>query len=82
MVVGSLTGPLDLPAPPALMREAGPRLALRITREVASDAAVRVPALAARDALAAHAPALRSAVVVAEMPLDLGNAPPAPIACG
>ena len=72
VVVGSLVGPLDLPAPPALMREAGPRLALKITRTVAADAAMRGPALAARDALARNAPALRSVVVVAEMPLILG----------
>lgn len=72
VVVGSLTGPLDLPAPPALMREAGPRLALRITREVATDGAVRGPAIAARDALAMHAPVLRSVVAVGEMPLILG----------
>lgn len=72
VVVGSLTGPLDLPAPPALMREAGPRLALRITREVATDAAVRGAAIAGRDALAMHAPVLRSVVAVGEMPLILG----------
>lgn len=72
VVVGSLTGPVNLPAPPALMREAGPRLALRITREVATDAAVRGPAIAGRDALAMYAPVLRSVVAVGEMPLILG----------
>lgn len=72
VVVGSLVGRLTLPAPPALMREAGPRTALKITREVAADAAVRGPALAARDILTRRALALRSVVVVAEMPLILG----------
>lgn len=72
VVVGSLTGPVDLPAPPALMREAGPRLALRITREVATDASVRGPAIAGRDALAMHASMLRAVVAVGEMPLILG----------
>lgn len=46
--VGALAGPLRLSAPPVLMREAGPRLALKITRTIASDAAVRGPALALR----------------------------------
>lgn len=72
VVVGSLTGPLHVSPPPVLMREAGPRLALRITRTIASDAAVRGPALALRDALAQHAVALRAAVVIAEVPLILG----------
>lgn len=72
VVVGSLCAPLELLAPPALMREAGPRLALKITRAIASDGAVRGPALALREALARNAVALRSVVVVAEMPLILG----------
>jgi phospholipid N-methyltransferase len=71
-VVGSLTGPLDLAAPADLMREAGPRGSLRITREMAVEAAVRAPAMAAREVLTRHALALRSVVVVAEMPLVLG----------
>lgn len=72
VVVGSLVGTLDLPAPPALMREAGPRTALKITREVAADAAIRAPALAGHEILTRRALALRSVVVVAEMPLILG----------
>lgn len=72
VVVGALSGPLDLHSPPALMREAGPRLALGITRTIASDSAVRGPALALREALDRNAVALRSVVVVAEMPLILG----------
>lgn len=72
VVVGSLSGAFDLHSPPALMREAGPRLALKITRTIASDAAVRGPALALREALDRNAVALRSVVVVAEMPLILG----------
>ncbi len=72
VVVGSLVGPLDLAAPRDLMREAGPRTALAITRQVAAEAAVRSGALAAREALTRHAIGLRSVVVVAEMPLILG----------
>ena len=72
VVVGSLVGPLDLAAPRELMREAGPRTALAITREMATEAIVRSGALAAHAALTHHALALRSVVVVAEMPLILG----------
>ena len=72
VVVGSVSGAFDLYSPPALMREAGPRLALKITRAIASDAAVRGPALALREALDRNAVALRPVVVVAEMPLILG----------
>jgi len=72
VVVGSIAGPLDLPVQRDLMREAGPRTAVGITREVALDASVRGPALAAREVLARHAPSLRSVVLVAEVPLILG----------
>lgn len=72
VVVGALTGPLDLPAPHHMLREAGPRAALRITRTIAQDGAVRGPALAARRALERDALALRSVIVVGEMPLILG----------
>jgi SAM-dependent methyltransferase len=72
VVVGSLVGRLDLPEQRALMREAGPRGALRITRAMALDSGVRTGALRARHALEAEAVGLRSAVVVGEVPLILG----------
>ena len=72
VVVGSIAGPLRMPAPHELMREAGPRTALRITREVAGDGAVRGPAMAARQVLDAREADLRSVVVVGEVPLILG----------
>jgi SAM-dependent methyltransferase len=72
VVVGSLTGPLDLPEQRELMREAGPRGALRITRAMALDSGVRAGALRARQALEAAAVGLRSVVVVGEVPLILG----------
>jgi hypothetical protein len=72
VVVGSLPGPLDLPAPRDLMREAGPRTALRITRELARDGSLRSAATAARETLERRVVDLRSALVVAEKPLILG----------
>ena len=55
------------------MREAGPRLGLRITREMALDGALRSAALrCGKDALPRRAVSLRSLVVVAEVPLILG----------
>ena len=72
VVVGSLTGRLALPAPRELMREAGPRTALRVTREIARDGGLRAAATGARQALERRALALRSALVVAEVPLILG----------
>ena len=72
VVVGSLTGALHLPAAHEVMREAGPRLGLRITREVALDADLRTAAIAGKDALPRRAVSLRSLVVVGEVPLILG----------
>jgi SAM-dependent methyltransferase len=70
--VGSLTGRLAMPSPREIMREAGPRTALRITRELARDGAVRSAALAARRVVEDHELWLRSALVVAEKPLVSG----------
>jgi SAM-dependent methyltransferase len=72
VVVGSLTGRLALLAPHELMRGAGPRTALRVTREMARDGRLRGAATSARGALERRALSLRSAVVVAEIPLILG----------
>lgn len=72
VVVGSLAGPLALPGPRDLMREAGPRTALRITRELARDGSLRSSATSAREALERRSLDLRSALVVAEKPLVLG----------
>lgn len=72
VVVGSLSGPLALPAQRDLMREAGPRTALKITRELARDGALRSAATATRAALERRSLDLRSALVVAEKPLILG----------
>ncbi len=72
VVVGATTGPLRMPAQHELMRQAGPRTALKITREVAGDAAVRGPALKLRQLLDAREVDLRAIVVVAEVPLVLG----------
>ena len=72
MLVGSLVGRLDLPAARDVVREAGPRLGLKITREMALDGALRSAALAGKEALPRHAVSLRSVVVVAEVPLILG----------
>jgi SAM-dependent methyltransferase len=72
VVVGSLTGRLEPPAPRELMREVGPRTALQVTREMARDASLRRLVAAVREALERRATSLRSALVVAEMPLILG----------
>jgi hypothetical protein len=72
VTVGSLVGRLDMPAPRDLMRAAGPRTALRVTREAALDAGTRAAATGVRQSLERNALALRSVVVVAEMPLVLG----------
>ncbi len=72
VVVGSLLGKLDLPAPSELMRRAGPRTALGVTKAIAADSEVRAHALAGRELLVRHSLALRSVVVVAELPLILG----------
>ncbi len=70
--VGSLTGRLDLPEQVDLMKEAGPRGAIGITRALALDHPTRNATLATRQALERDVLALRSVVVVAEMPLILG----------
>jgi SAM-dependent methyltransferase len=72
LVIGSLAGRLRLPQPRDLMREAGPRTALRVTRELALSGTTRGGATAAREALERHSLALRSGLVVAEKPLILG----------
>ena len=72
MVVGSLVGPVAMPPQRDLMRRAGPRTALKITRQVALDGPLRTAANRSHQILARHEPALRSIVVVAEMPLILG----------
>jgi hypothetical protein len=72
VVIGSLTDILRLPATHDLMREAGPRGALKLTRGLALDGATRSAATAARHALERRATALRTALVVAEQPLILG----------
>lgn len=72
VIVGSLVARLDMPEQKDLMREAGPRGALRLTRELALDATERNPALRVRQVLEGDAIALRSVVVVAEVPLILG----------
>ena len=60
-----------MPSPREIMREAAPQ-ALRITRELARDGAVRSAALAARKVVEDHELWLRSALVVAEKPLVSG----------
>ena len=70
--VGSLVGRLDMPVPRDLMRAAGPRTALRLTREAALDADTRVAATRVRQSLERNALSVRSVVVIAEMPLVLG----------
>jgi SAM-dependent methyltransferase len=72
VVVGSLVGRLDLPEQRDLMRELGPRGALRLTRGIALDGSVRTASLRGRQALDRDAVALRSVVVVGEVPLILG----------
>ena len=72
VVVGSLVGALAMPPQRDLMRRAGPRTALRITRRLATDHALRGLATRSRQTLERRALSLRSVVVVAEMPLILG----------
>ena len=72
VLVGSLAGRLSPPAPHELMREAGPRTALRLTRELGRDGGLRAAATSARRALERRSLSLRSALVVAEVPLILG----------
>jgi len=72
VIVGSLVARLDLAEQKDLMREAGPRGALALTREFALDAGVRTASLKLRQTLERDALALRSVVVVAEVPLILG----------
>ncbi|MGD9694515.1 MAG: methyltransferase domain-containing protein [Thermoleophilia bacterium] len=78
VVLGTLEGALRLPAQRDLMREAGPRLALRITRELALKGGLRQASLSARQALERRELSLRSAIVVAEKPLVLGFRRPRP----
>lgn len=72
VVIGSLTGRLEPRQPRELMREAGPRTALQATREMARDGDLRRAATASRRALERAELSLRSALVVAEVPLVLG----------
>ena len=72
VVVGSLVGAIAMPPQRDLMRRAGPRTALKITRQVALDGALRTAAIRSREILERRALSLRSIVVVAEMPLILG----------
>jgi SAM-dependent methyltransferase len=72
VVIGSLTGRLEPRQPRELMREAGPRTALQATREIARDGELRRAATASRRALERAELSLRSALVVAEVPLVLG----------
>ena len=72
VVVGSLAGRFAPPAPRELMRAAGPRTALRVTREIARDGALRSAVSATKQTLERRAVSLRSALVVAEVPLILG----------
>ena len=72
VVVGSLVGPVAMPPQRDLMRRAGPRTALKITRQVALDGPLRTAANRSHQILHRHEPAMRSIVVVAEMPLILG----------
>ncbi|HET6691560.1 MAG TPA: hypothetical protein VFG74_11920, partial [Miltoncostaeaceae bacterium] len=72
VVVGTLDGPLDLPGAAHVAREAGPRIGLQVTREMALDGAVRGAARAGRQALPRRAVDLRAIVAVGEVPLILG----------
>ena len=72
VVIGSLAGPLDLPSRVDVAKEAGPKLGLRVTREMATNGAVRGPALAGQHALPRRAVSLRALVAVGEVPLILG----------
>ncbi len=72
VVVGTLDGPLDLPGVTHVAREAGPKIGLRITREMALNGALRSPARAGQQALPRRAVNLRAVVAVGEVPLILG----------
>ncbi|MGE0028612.1 MAG: class I SAM-dependent methyltransferase [Thermoleophilia bacterium] len=72
VVVGTLDGPLDLPGVTHVAREAGPRIGLRVTREMALNGAVRTAARAGQQALPRRAVNLRAVVAVGEVPLILG----------
>lgn len=72
VVVGSLVGPVGMPPQRDLMRRAGPRTALRLTRQVALESGLRSATIRSREILERQELALRSVVVVAEMPLILG----------
>jgi SAM-dependent methyltransferase len=73
VVVGTLEGPLHLPsAVKDVAREAGPKLGMRVTREMALYGALRSAALAGQQALPRRAVNLRALVAVAEVPLILG----------
>ena len=72
VVIGSLVGAVAMPPQRDLMRRAGPRTALKITRQVALDGPLRTAVNRSRQILERQVLALRSIVVVAEMPLILG----------
>jgi SAM-dependent methyltransferase len=72
VVIGTLEGPLDLPAVMDVAKEAGPKIGLRVTREMALNGDVRSAALAGQQALPRRAVNLRALVGVGEVPLILG----------
>jgi hypothetical protein len=72
VVIGTLDGPLDLPATIHVAKEAGPKIGLRVTREMAVNGEVRSAALAGQQALPRRAVNLRALVAVGEVPLILG----------
>ncbi len=72
VVIGSLVGAVAMPPQRDLMRRAGPRTALKITRQVALDGPLRTAVNRSHQILERQVLALRSIVVVAEMPLILG----------
>ena len=72
VVVGTLDGPLDLPAVTHVAREAGPKIGLRVTREMALNGALRSAARAGQQALPRRSVNLRALVAVGEVPLILG----------
>jgi Methyltransferase domain len=69
---GSRTAPLETPLVRDLMRDAGPRTALSLVRELALDQGLRRHAERVRAALQVEARRLRGVVVVAERPLIHG----------
>ena len=72
VVIGTLEGPLHLPARIDVAKEAGPKIGLRVTREMALNGDVRSAALAGQQALPRRAVNLRALVAVGEVPLILG----------